>query len=54
MKEIIRFGNIKEILELPRLVELQIGSFNHFLQKGVLPKDREDFGLQGAFKEIFQ
>jgi DNA-directed RNA polymerase subunit beta len=53
MKEIIRFGSIKEILELPRLVELQIGSFNHFLQKGVLPKDREDFGLQGAFKEIF-
>ncbi len=53
MKEIIRFGTIKEILELPRLVELQIGSFNHFLQKGVLAKDREDFGLQGAFREIF-
>ncbi|MFN3266625.1 MAG: DNA-directed RNA polymerase subunit beta [Deinococcales bacterium] len=53
MKEIIRFGSIKEILELPRLVELQIGSFNHFLQKGVLPKERKDFGLQGAFKEVF-
>ncbi len=52
-KEIIRFGNITEILELPRLVELQIGSFDHFLQKGVAPQDREDFGLQGAFKEIF-
>ncbi len=53
MQEIIRFGSIKEILELPRLVELQIGSFDHFLQKGVLPKDREDFGLQGSFREIF-
>jgi DNA-directed RNA polymerase subunit beta len=52
-KEIKRFGTIQEILELPRLVELQIGSFDHFLQRGVLPQDREDAGLQGAFKEIF-
>jgi DNA-directed RNA polymerase subunit beta len=52
-KEIKRFGTIQEILELPRLVELQIGSFDHFLQRGVLPPDREDAGLQGAFKEIF-
>ena len=52
-KEIKRFGTIKEILELPRLVELQIGSFDHFLQRGVTAPDREDAGLQGAFREIF-
>ena len=52
-KEIKRFGTIKEILELPRLVELQIGSFDHFLQRGVTAPDREEAGLQGAFKEIF-
>jgi DNA-directed RNA polymerase subunit beta len=52
-KEIRRFGTIQEILELPRLVELQIGSFDNFLQKGVAAADREDAGLQGAFREIF-
>ncbi len=52
-REIKRFGKIHEILELPRLVELQIGSFDHFLQKGVSAAEREDTGLQGAFREIF-
>jgi DNA-directed RNA polymerase subunit beta len=52
-QQIERFGNIKDVLELPRLVELQIGSFDTFLQKGVSAANREDSGLQGAFREIF-
>ena len=53
-KEIRRFGKIEEIIPLPKLVELQIGSFDHFLQKGkTAPERGDDVGLQGAFKEIF-
>ncbi len=52
-KEIRRFGKIEEIIPLPKLVELQIGSFDLFMQKGVSTADREEIGLQGAFKEIY-
>ena len=47
------FGSIKEVTPLPKLVELQIGSFDAFLQTGKNAPEREDVGLQGAFKEIF-
>ena len=52
-KPIRSFGNITEVIPLPKLVELQIGSFDAFLQEGVAARDRQDVGLQGAFKEIF-
>ncbi len=47
------FGRIPEILPVPNLIEIQIRSFERFLQKDVLPQKREDTGLQAAFNSVF-
>ncbi|MFN8510455.1 MAG: DNA-directed RNA polymerase subunit beta [Deinococcaceae bacterium] len=51
--EIVRFGEITEVISLPTLIETQIDSFNQFLQAGVSVHNRQNLGLQSAFKEIF-
>jgi DNA-directed RNA polymerase subunit beta len=43
----------KEIIDLPNLIEVQVKSFNDFLQSNVLPEERENIGLQEVFNEIF-
>lgn len=50
-----RFGVLEkeEIIDLPNLVEIQIKSYNQFLQADKFPEDREDIGLQEVFSEIF-
>ncbi|MBB6099566.1 DNA-directed RNA polymerase subunit beta [Deinobacterium chartae] len=48
-----RFGEISEVIPLPKLIEVQLDSFDQFLQKGKSPDQRENVGLQGAFKEVF-
>lgn len=52
-KRIERFGEITEVIPLPELTEVQITSFDQFLQKGVKAQSRQNVGLQGAFKEVF-
>lgn len=47
------FGNIHEVIEPPNLIEVQIESYEEFLQQGILPKDRSLIGLQAVFEEIF-
>jgi DNA-directed RNA polymerase subunit beta len=47
------FGEIAEVVETPNLIEVQIKSYEEFLQHGVLPKDRKASGLQSVFKEVF-
>jgi len=47
------FGRIKQILNIPYLLELQKSSYAQFLQKGVPPEKRKDVGMQAVFKEIF-
>ncbi len=39
--------------ELPYLLDVQVNSFNRFIQAGVLPKERAHEGLQKIFAEIF-
>ena len=39
--------------ELPYLLDVQVNSFNRFIQAGVLPKERKREGLQKIFSEIF-
>ncbi len=39
--------------ELPYLLDVQVNSFNRFIQVGVLPKERKHEGLQKIFKEVF-
>ncbi len=53
MRNIETFGNIKEVIDLPNLTNIQIKSYEKFLQRGIAPSQRENVGLQAAFKEVF-
>jgi len=43
----------EEIIDLPNLIEVQVKSYNQFLQANRLPDERENSGLQEVFTEIF-
>lgn len=43
----------EEIIDLPNLIEVQIKSYEQFLQAHLLPHERENIGLQEVFSEIF-
>lgn len=43
----------EEIIDLPNLIEIQIKSYNQFLQADKFPDERENIGLQEVFTEIF-
>lgn len=47
------FGKIEKILDLPYLVEMQKSSYMGFLQREILPENRENMGLQEVFKSVF-
>ncbi len=53
MSERIYFGKLKEAIEPPNLIELQINSYDEFFQKDVDPSKRKNVGLQAVFKEFF-
>jgi len=47
------FSKIKEVLEVPDLLEIQKKSYERFLQAHVQPEKREPIGLEGVFKTVF-
>ena len=47
------FGKIDKIMETPNLIDMQKRSYERFLQKDVPSEEREEVGLQGAFKGVF-
>ena len=47
------FARLKEIVDIPYLLELQTDSYKHFIQAGVSKIKRKSEGLQGVFEEIF-
>ena len=47
------FGKIKEVVEMPNLLSVQIDSYQDFLQLGVAPKQRQRRGLHLVFESIF-
>src|ERR1700733_7299878 len=49
----VSFIGKKEIIDLPNLIEIQIKSYNQFLQAEKFPEERENIGLQEVFNEIF-
>lgn len=49
----VGFIEKEEIIDLPNLIEVQIKSYQHFLQADKLPEERENIGLQEVFSEIF-
>jgi DNA-directed RNA polymerase subunit beta len=50
MPTIKKFGHIQEIIALPPLTDVQVDSFRKALQFDVPASQREDMGLQAAFK----
>ena len=53
MQERINFGSLKEVLAPPNLIDVQIGAYRDFLQKGIETEDRQEMGIQEAFNEVF-
>src|SRR5882672_3976872 len=51
--ERIHFGTIKEAIEPPNLIVVQLNSYVDFLQKDVPFTKRKTHGLQAVFKEVF-
>src|SRR5438094_415917 len=51
--ERIHFGSIKEGIEPPNLIEVQLSSYCVFLQTGVPLAKRKNYCLQAVFKEVF-
>jgi len=51
--ERINFGRLREVIQPPNLIEIQINSYLDFLQKGVPEKQRKPQGLEAVFREVF-
>jgi DNA-directed RNA polymerase subunit beta len=47
------YGKIKEVLEIPNLIEIQLDSYEKFLQKDLQSSKREAIGLQAVFNSVF-
>ena len=47
------FGSRTKIIDIPDLIGMQRNSYESFLQKDVLPEDREEKGLHAVFKSVF-
>jgi DNA-directed RNA polymerase subunit beta len=53
-KRIRRFyGKIREVLEMPNLIEVQKSSYDLFLQSGDKEKPTEGEGIMGVFQSVF-
>ena len=53
MSQRTNFGKIHEVSEPPNLIEIQLRSYEEFLQKSTLPSKRKEIGLQAVFREVF-
>ena len=53
MSQRINFGKINEPVDPPNLIEIQLKSYEEFLQKDITPSKRKDMGLQAVFREVF-
>ena len=49
----VDFSRIKTSIPIPNLIEVQKRSYERFLQMDLLPKEREDAGLQSVFSSVF-
>ncbi len=47
------FSKIKSLFPIPNLLDIQKKSYLEFLQMELLPEEREEIGLQAAFKDVF-
>src|SRR5512146_2685227 len=47
------FAKLKQVIEIPNLIDIQKRSYDKFLQIDIPADKREDIGLQGVFKSVF-
>ena len=47
------FGSVRQIQDIPNLIEIQTRSYGKFLQADVPAANRRNYGLQGAFNSVF-
>ena len=47
------YGRLKDLIDIPDLIEIQTKSYNDFLQQHVAPEKRKRQGLQEVFAETF-
>ncbi len=53
MGQRISFGKLKEVLDIPDLIGIQLESYEGFFQASVPPEKRKEQGLQQIFHEVF-
>ncbi len=53
LRERVDFSKIKTSIPIPNLIEVQKRSYERFLQMDLLPKEREDAGLESVFSSVF-
>ena len=51
--ERVNFAKIQETISPPNLIELQLKSYEEFIQEGVPVSERQNVGLQAVFAEVF-
>ena len=47
------FGKIREVLEMPNLIEVQKSSYDLFLRSGDAPQPTDGEGIMGVFQSVF-
>ncbi|MFB0566608.1 MAG: DNA-directed RNA polymerase subunit beta [Candidatus Aminicenantaceae bacterium] len=52
-RERVDYSKIKTVFPMPDLLEIQRKFYAEFLQMELLPEERKEIGLQGAFKDIY-
>ncbi|TVP80762.1 MAG: DNA-directed RNA polymerase subunit beta [Puniceicoccaceae bacterium] len=53
MSKRTNFGQLKEVIQPPNLIENQVDSYKEFLQMDVAPTQRKPIGLEAVFSEVF-
>jgi len=46
-------GRVRQIVEVPNLIDIQKSSYDKFLQKDLPPRERKEIGLEAVFKSVF-
>ncbi|HUG12893.1 MAG TPA: DNA-directed RNA polymerase subunit beta [Opitutaceae bacterium] len=49
----INFGKLREVIQPPNMIEIQINSYLEFLQKEIPANQRAPHGLEAVFREVF-
>ncbi|MFQ5412780.1 MAG: DNA-directed RNA polymerase subunit beta, partial [Phycisphaerae bacterium] len=52
-REVRNFKKLGDAMEIPDLIEIQVGSYERFLQQDIPLQDRSPTGLEGLLREVF-